>query len=151
MAYPEARHSTATFGSMRSGYDIFLFQWLFKHICPTVDGRNPAPLDSMIKLVNVPWFTRFCMSQLVKDVFHQQYGTRSSQGILNSPKSPRPSTPTCSTYTNLQPNSSRSKYWLPKGYFFLWFPSSQKVSKRSAFGREIKKTFQAYSSNSIRE
>ena len=42
----------------------------FPYIKPTVDGRNPAPVD----LVNNPLFTGFHTSQVVQDFFHQQYG-----------------------------------------------------------------------------
>ena len=37
----------------------------------TVDGKNPAPVDMANK--NVPLFTRFYTSQVLQDVFHQQY------------------------------------------------------------------------------
>ena len=40
------------------------------YIDPTVDGRNPAPVD----MVNVPLFTGLYTSQVVQDFFHQQYG-----------------------------------------------------------------------------
>ena len=36
----------------------------------TVDGQNPAPPRMMI----IPLFTRFYVSQVVQDFFHQQYG-----------------------------------------------------------------------------
>ena len=36
---------------------------------PTVDGRNPAPVDRQV----IPLFTRLYTSQLVQDFFHQQY------------------------------------------------------------------------------
>jgi len=37
---------------------------------PTVDGRNPAPVD----MINIPLFFRFYTSQVVVgDFFHQQY------------------------------------------------------------------------------
>ena len=36
---------------------------------PTVDGRNPAPVD----MVNIPLMTRFHICQVVQGVFHQQY------------------------------------------------------------------------------
>ena len=35
----------------------------------TVDGRNPTPVDRYF----IPLFTRFDTSQVVQDVFHQQY------------------------------------------------------------------------------
>ena len=35
----------------------------------TVDGQNPAPVDT----VHVPLFTRFYTSQVVQDFVHQQY------------------------------------------------------------------------------
>ena len=35
----------------------------------TVDGRNPSPVDRKF----VPLFTRFYISQLMQDFFHQQY------------------------------------------------------------------------------
>ena len=37
----------------------------------TVDGKNPAPVDMANK--NIPLFTRFYTSQVLQDVFHQQY------------------------------------------------------------------------------
>ena len=42
-----------------------------KHInpIPTVDGRNPAPVD----VVDIPVFIGFYTSQVVQDFFHQQY------------------------------------------------------------------------------
>jgi len=36
---------------------------------PTVDGRNPAPVD----MVNIPVFTGLYTSHVVQDFFHQQY------------------------------------------------------------------------------
>ena len=36
---------------------------------PTVDGRNPAPVD----MVNIPLFTRFHACWVVQDFFHQRY------------------------------------------------------------------------------
>ena len=38
---------------------------------PTVDGRNPAPVD----MVNIPLFTRFHACWVVQDFFHQPYVT----------------------------------------------------------------------------
>ena len=35
----------------------------------TVDGRNPAPVDSKF----MPLFTGFCTSQVVQDFFHSQH------------------------------------------------------------------------------
>ena len=35
----------------------------------TVDGRNPAPVDSKF----MPLLTGFCTSQVVKDFFHSQH------------------------------------------------------------------------------
>ena len=36
--------------------------------CFTVDGQNPAPVET----VNIPLFTRFYTSQVVQDFFQQQ-------------------------------------------------------------------------------
>ena len=40
---------------------------------PTVDGKNPAPVD----MVNKTLFTGFSTSQVVQDFFHQQYQSES--------------------------------------------------------------------------
>ena len=39
----------------------------------TVDGRNPAPVDRQF----IPLFPRFYTSQVVQDLFHQQYALKS--------------------------------------------------------------------------
>jgi len=44
------------------GHDFLSF------LGPTVDGRNPAPVD----MVYISLFTGFYTSQLVQDFFHQQ-------------------------------------------------------------------------------
>ena len=38
------------------------------HYDDTVDGKNPSPVDRRC----IPFFTRFCTSQVVQDFFHQQ-------------------------------------------------------------------------------
>ena len=53
----------------------FVFSSKHQNIKPaglgdTVDGQNPAPPRMMI----IPLFTRFYVSQVVQDFFHQQYG-----------------------------------------------------------------------------
>ena len=61
--------STSIFS--KKGFDAFSdgfrnCDWL---VIDTVDGWNPAPVD----MVNIPLSTGFYTSQVVQDVFHQQY------------------------------------------------------------------------------
>ncbi len=46
---------------------------------PTVDGKNPAPVD----MVNIPVSTGFYASQVVQEFFHQQYVPQIKRWIRN--------------------------------------------------------------------